>query len=183
MAKGDGAGPGDLPDKGQGPLLLAGHGHQLHLSAAGLVEPVEEGGIRFVEVLRRLGPPLGVAEEGSLQVDAGALGAALGLEVPDGVHGRGEHLLLQGHGGGQVAGDAVGGVVVRQGLEALRLPVGEVLPQGPVGVHVHQTGDHVSPLGVQVRGALQAADGGDGAVKLDVPVHKGFADEYFPVLD
>ena len=69
--------------------------------------------VRLVQVLRRLGAPLGVAQEGTLQVDAGALGAVRrAAEVPDGVHGGGEGLLLQGHGGGQEGGDAVGGVVV-----------------------------------------------------------------------
>ncbi len=88
VAEGDGAGLGDLPDKGDGPLLLRRHGDQADHAAAGLIEAVEHGSVRLVQVLRRLGAPLGVAQEGTLQVDAGALGAVRrAAEVPDGVHG------------------------------------------------------------------------------------------------
>ena len=80
----------------------------------------------------------------------------------------------QGHGGGQIAGDAVGGVVVRQGLKPRPLAVGEVLPHSPMGVDVHQPGHHIASLGVQIRRTLDFPDGGNGLVKLDVCSQESF---------
>ena len=116
-------------------------------------------------------------------MDARAPGGPLGAEVPDGLHGRGELVLLEGHGGGEEAGHAVGGVVVRKGAEPLGLPVGEVLSHRAVGVDVHKAGDHIAPGGVQVPGAGEGSKGGDGPGELQVHFLEAPRCEYVPVFD
>ena len=137
-----------------------------------------------MEVFRRLGPPLLVPQEGPLQVDAGALGPVFRpLKVSDGLHRFFQHRLLKGHGGSQVGGDPVGGVVPGKDGQPLPPAVGKVLPHGPVGVDIHKAGDDIAAFGVQVRRTFETADGLDGFSKADIPVEKGPPAENFRVLN
>lgn len=165
VADGDGAHLGDLLNEGDSALLLRGHGDQADLAAAGGVEAVEHLRVGLMQVLRSLSAALGVGQEGALQVDARTLGAIGGTDkATDGLHSGGEDLLLQGHGGGQEGGDAVGGVVLGHGGQALGLAVGEVFVHSAVGVHVDKAGHQVLALGVHVTGPSGRADGGDHTV-------------------
>ena len=121
-----------------------------------------------MEVFRRLGAPLVIAQKGAFQMDPGALSAVGAMKVPDNVHGGGKGFLLQRHGGSQVGGDPVSGIVVGQGLHPFGLAVREVLPHGAVGMHVHQAGDDIAALGVPVGLALQSAHSLNGLAEPDI---------------
>ena len=167
VAQGDGTCPGYLRNKGQGALLLGGHGYQAHLSPAGLVEAAEHGHIRLVQVIRRLGAPLGVGQEGALQVDPGAPGAVLRADkVPDGVHGPDELLLGQGHGGRTEGGDSLLGEQGAHGLQGFRSGVPRVGPGAAVDVHIDKAGQDGAARQVVDRFVIRSARRADAFDRL-----------------
>ena len=77
----------------------------------------------------------------------------------------------------------MGGVVSGHGGQPRPLAVGEILPHGPVGVDIHQPGDQVAALPVQVRRPLKVTDGLDGLPKADIPPGKALANKNIGVFD
>ncbi len=98
------------PDKLQGAGLLGRQGNQLHHALGRLLQAVEHGRVRVVEEGLVLGPLLGLAQEGPLQMEAhqlrapGVLGPVGGGVLAD----AGELVLPQGHARRADLGDAPG---------------------------------------------------------------------------
>jgi len=163
MSQRNGAAGGNLPDEFHSSRLLRGNGHQPHLPAAGCVQPVKQGCIRGMEILSRLGTPLGIGQKRPLQMDTGTLGAILRAhKSANRFHGGQQLLLLQRHGSRQKGCHTAGGIVARELAQPLRASVREILVHRAVGMDIHKTGNQIPPLGIHIPNKL--ADSGDPAV-------------------
>ena len=181
VADGHGAETGCAGDEGLRALHLGGHGDHAHRAAGSGVQPLEHIGVRRVEVVRVLRAALVVGEEGPFKMHARAAGRAGVPRVAHGVHGARELRLLERHGGGEEAGDAVARVVVRQHGHGGGVAVRKVAVHGAVGVDIDKAGDDIAAGGV-IAAFAEAARGLDELAEAEVAVREALAGEVDPAV-
>ena len=168
VGDGDGAQLAGLGDELGGTGQLRSHVDDADQTAAVIIQLLEALEIGVLQVVGVLGTALGVAEEGTLHLDAAQDGQTLDVllhQLLGGGEGLGQDVVGQSHGSGSEGSDTPGSVLLGHGLQALVITVGEVGTGAAVAVDLDQAGDDGGTAQVDgIGGNVLGQDGTELAV-------------------
>ena len=154
-------------DKIEVSRLLGRHIDQLDQPAAARLQAAEHGCVRPHDILGVLGADLAGADVGAFHIDAHQICAVLVPVRCGHIHDAVQDLLAEGHRGGADGQNALARLKIRDGLQACRIGIAEIMTDRAVEMDIHQTRQRVGTARVNDILALQRGCAKDDAAVTD----------------